>query len=108
MHTRGIVMSSLIVLIGANGACSSEPNGGPTIRYATSGPIAGPAGEGHFTFGAATAAMQIEEDQPESDWHYFTAPTSAGTEATYGPSKRPSSTARTAPSAEPRTTGEPS
>lgn len=59
-------------------SCGDEPKGGPTIDYAASGPIAGAAGLGSFTFGVSTAAMQIEEDQPQSDWHFYTAPTSEG------------------------------
>jgi len=78
MSARRIIVSS--VLLGASfaSACSSEADGGPTIEFATAGPIAGPAGAGHFTFGAATAAMQIEENQPQADWHVFTAPTAQG------------------------------
>lgn len=60
-------------------ACGgSSPNGGPTISFGEAGPIAGAAGQGSFTFGVATAAMQIEEDQPASDWYYWSLPVAQG------------------------------
>lgn len=53
-------------------ACGGGSSSGP-ITYSEPGPIAGEAGAGSFTFGVATASMQIEEDQPESDWYFWTA-----------------------------------
>lgn len=51
-------------------ACGGDA--GP-IDFPEAGPISGEAGRGTFTFGVATAAMQIEEDQPASDWYFWTA-----------------------------------
>lgn len=68
-----------LVLCSALGACSSsDSSGSPSIAFGIAGPIAGMHGAGSFTFGVATAAMQIEEDQPESDWYYWTLPISQG------------------------------
>jgi len=62
------------------------PDGGPVdmgpppdpIAFPAAGPIAGSAGEGTFTFGAATAAAQIEDANDESDWWFWTLPESEG------------------------------
>ena len=49
---------------------ADEPETG--IPFNSAGPISGSAGLNSFTFGAATAAAQIEEPVPESDWYLYT------------------------------------
>lgn len=38
------------------------------------GPISGPGGKGSFRFGVASAATQIEDQNPAVDWYVWTAP----------------------------------
>ena len=49
-----------------------------SIVYPEAGPVAGRAGRGSFTFGVATAAAQIEENNENADWWVFTQPESEG------------------------------
>ena len=49
-----------------------------TLRFGPLGPIAGPAGRGTFAFGVATAATQIEDQNPDTDWWLWTAPKPGG------------------------------
>ncbi len=63
----------LAVSLGAG--CSSDV---PDIALGPEGPVAGNAGLGSFTIGAATAAAQIEEDNVDSDWWIWTAPEAEG------------------------------
>lgn len=48
------------------------------IAFAAPGPLNGPAGVGSFRFGAATAATQIEDQNPNTDWYVFTQPKDQG------------------------------
>ncbi|MBO6935132.1 MAG: family 1 glycosylhydrolase [Deltaproteobacteria bacterium] len=67
---------------------AGPPDGGPIdmgpppdpITFPVEGPVAGAMGEGSFTFGAATAAAQIEDANDESDWWFWTLPTAMGGE----------------------------
>jgi beta-glucosidase len=65
--------SSLGVLLAAFG-CSSGEGSSLDVEFAPAGPVSGEQGRGSFTFGAATAAAQIEESVPELDWYLWTAP----------------------------------
>jgi beta-glucosidase len=65
---------ALAVLV-APAACSTPP---ARIDFATIGPLVGAAGRGSFRFGVATAATQIEDANPNTDWHLFTLPASRG------------------------------
>ncbi|AKF06028.1 family 1 glycosylhydrolase [Sandaracinus amylolyticus] len=62
------------------GRDASWPDGGPPdpVTFPEIGPLAGDEGEGSFRFGVATAATQIEDMNPSTDWYAFTAPTSEG------------------------------
>jgi beta-glucosidase len=55
-------------------ACGSgdDPSTTP-ITFGTIGPLVGDAGRGSFRFGAATAATQIEDMNPNTDWYLWTA-----------------------------------
>lgn len=63
---------------GTGGAGGASGAGGETgdgeIRFATRGPLATDAGKGHFTFGVATAATQIEDQNVSTDWYAWTSP----------------------------------
>jgi beta-glucosidase len=53
--------------------------GGPTdIDYPTSGPLSTAQGKGSFRFGAASAATQIEDQNPNTDWYVYTQPIAQG------------------------------
>jgi len=58
--------------------CSSSESGPPDIAYAAPGSLAAPSGKGSFRFGAASAATQIEDQNPGTDWYVFTAPPELG------------------------------
>ncbi len=62
-------------------ACGDDGGGGPPpepLTYGAIGPLVGEAGRGSFRFGAATAATQVEESVPESDWAVWTRPVAEG------------------------------
>ncbi|HEU4534454.1 MAG TPA: family 1 glycosylhydrolase, partial [Polyangiaceae bacterium] len=63
---------------GAAGAAGSGGVAPAELRFAAPGPLATDAGKGAFSFGAATAATQIEDQNPSTDWHLWTAPPPAG------------------------------
>lgn len=50
----------------------------PTISFGTFGSLAGASGQGHFRFGVSTAATQIEDRNPNTDWYTWTAPAPDG------------------------------
>src|SRR4051812_30501579 len=60
-------------------ACG-DPNSGDTspIDYGTIGPLVGDAGKGSWRFGVASAATQIEDMNPNTDWYVFTEPQAQG------------------------------
>jgi len=67
-----LVLLSLLACEGDSSGTANE------IAFPPEGPVAGDQGKGSFTFGAATAAAQIEESVPELDWHLWTQPTPDG------------------------------
>src|SRR5262249_13241305 len=56
------------------------PDLGPPvdITFGDVGPLEGAAGAGHFRFGVATGATQIEDMNTHTDWWLWTAPTAMG------------------------------
>lgn len=48
------------------------------IAFAELGPVALASGAGSFRFGAASAATQIEDDNPTTDWYAWTLPEDQG------------------------------
>lgn len=72
MFAAGLI--GLASVVGVAGCGSSSPPGG----YPKAGPVAGPAGAGSFTFGVATAAAQIEEDNVHSNWWIWSERTDDG------------------------------
>jgi beta-glucosidase/6-phospho-beta-glucosidase/beta-galactosidase len=61
-----------IALVG----CSDD--GAPALTFGSYGPLSTDAGRGSFRFGASTAATQIEDMNPATDWWLWTAPAPAG------------------------------
>jgi beta-glucosidase/6-phospho-beta-glucosidase/beta-galactosidase len=57
---------------GAAGGASVDPTA--PVSFAPLGSLWKPEGKGSFRFGAATAATQIEDQNPNTDWYVFTAP----------------------------------
>ncbi|MGE0398934.1 MAG: glycoside hydrolase family 1 protein [Kofleriaceae bacterium] len=64
---------AVVVLLAA---CGDDPP--PTISYGAMGSLTQPSGEGSFRFGAATAATQIEDMNPATDWYLWTQPVAEG------------------------------
>ena len=89
---RASLLLSVIVLVacGDDGGVVDEDGGPPDqgppdlgpppepITFPGEGPVAGSAGEGSFTFGAATAAAQIEDGNDAADWWFWTLPEAEG------------------------------
>ena len=48
------------------------------ISFGSIGPLSSDAGKGGFRFGVATAATQIEDMNPNTDWYVWTEPTAQG------------------------------
>jgi beta-glucosidase len=65
-----------VCLLGA--ACGDDGPSTEPITFGTMGPLAGDAGKGGFRFGAASAATQIEDQNSNTDWWYWTAPQGLG------------------------------
>lgn len=58
------------------GAGSSAPP--PDIHFAKVGSLTQPSGKGSFRFGAASAATQVEDQNPSTDWYLYTSPVDQG------------------------------
>lgn len=58
---------------GAGGGAPAEP-----ISFTEMGSLVSSEGKGSFRFGASTAATQIEDQNPNTDWYVFTAPEEEG------------------------------
>jgi beta-glucosidase len=71
MHKRGRWGVAWLALAAA---CGGD---GP-IPFAEPGSLAAESGRGSFTFGVATAATQIEDQNPHVDWHVWTLPEDEG------------------------------
>ncbi|MGB8331532.1 MAG: family 1 glycosylhydrolase [Polyangiales bacterium] len=73
MH-RSWMSGCFVVLV----ACSGSDSSTDGVAFPPEGPVGGEQGKGSFTFGAATAAAQIEESVPELDWYVWTKPAPDG------------------------------
>src|SRR5512140_1367511 len=67
-----------LLLLCALAACGDSGNPTSPISFGSMGPLAGDAGRGGFRFGAASAATQIEDMNPNTDWYAWTAPMPGG------------------------------
>jgi beta-glucosidase/6-phospho-beta-glucosidase/beta-galactosidase len=74
---RAMRMHAVVAGLSCLIACGDDAAPLP-ISFGTMGPLVGDAGRGGWRFGAATAATQIEDMNPHTDWWAFTAPTSLG------------------------------
>jgi beta-glucosidase len=70
VHRRTAAVTLLLFCLLA--ACGDDPP--PAITFGAPGSTSADSGRGSFTFGAATAATQIEDDNPNVDWYVWTAP----------------------------------
>ncbi|WP_437630331.1 glycoside hydrolase family 1 protein [Sorangium sp. So ce854] len=77
-------LAALPLLALAAAACSSAeavapaPPPLPDIGYGAPGSLSAPSGKGGFRLGAASAATQIEDRNPSTDWYVFTRPEAEG------------------------------
>jgi len=71
------VAIGLALAQGGPAGCSSGDDAG-TIAFGAVGPLSTDAGRGSFRFGIATAATQIEDMNPATDWYLWTQPVAAG------------------------------
>jgi beta-glucosidase len=68
-----------VALVCVLAACGGDPGADTSpITYAKIGPLVGDAGKGSWRFGVASAATQIEEMNPNTDWYVWTAPVDQG------------------------------
>lgn len=69
-------LASLLILLTA---CGGEPGASTDpIDFGSYGPLSTDAGKGSWRFGVATAATQIEDMNPNTDWFQWTQPTADG------------------------------
>lgn len=68
-------MALLAALVCGPGGCSDAEE---FIEFPAPGSISAPSGKGSFGFGVATAATQIEDQNPSVDWYAWTAPAPEG------------------------------
>lgn len=73
------VLPCVIVLAcGDEGASSPASRGESGVAFPEFGALSGDAGKKGFRFGAASAATQIEDRNPTTDWYLFTKPAADG------------------------------
>jgi len=68
----------LLVFASACASLDGGPVGSGTLAFSSVGSLSQDSGKGGFRFGAATAATQIEDRNPTTDWWLFTAPVDQG------------------------------
>ncbi len=66
------LLSPLLLLALLSIGCGEDPP--PPIEFAAPGSSSAASGLGSFRFGAATAATQIEDQNPTTDWYVWTQP----------------------------------
>jgi beta-glucosidase len=71
-------MRGVAVLLALAACGESGPAQPPPISFGAVGPLAGDAGRGSFRFGVASAATQIEDNNPNTDWYVWTGPAPTG------------------------------
>lgn len=73
---RVIPALCLACVVGSAPGCGDDPPA--ALSYGSLGPLAGEAGRGSFRFGVASAATQIEDANPATDWYVWTQPLADG------------------------------
>lgn len=76
MFMKRVLPVLAIVVASAFNACTTDD--GPDIRYKEPGSLVQKSGEKSFTFGASSAATQIEDQNPNTDWYKWTQPKADG------------------------------
>lgn len=71
--SRTLLTLALVVL---HGGCQPGPD--LEIAFGEPGSLGAGSGEGSFRFGASTAATQIEDENPDTDWYSWTLPGAEG------------------------------
>lgn len=81
----GVCGVALVAMVGCRGGEEGDGDGDgdgqgalAAIDFAEMGSRSAPSGKGSFTFGAATAATQIEDQNDRVDWHFWTLPEPEG------------------------------
>src|SRR5690349_24638403 len=69
-------MKHAVILAVLAAGCGGD--GAPAIELGPMGPLTGAAGIGSFRIGAASAATQIEDQNPSTDWFLWTQPEADG------------------------------
>ena len=79
MAGRMVIGCALLAALSAGCSSEDDPAGDDgSIAYPEMGSLSDPSGENSFRFGAASAATQIEDQNPNTDWYLFTQPTAEG------------------------------
>ena len=74
-----LALAGFISLVSCGGGGEDDGGAGvPDIVFGQPGSISQPSGVGGFSFGVATAATQIEDQNPNVDWYVWTAPVPDG------------------------------
>jgi beta-glucosidase len=68
----------VVCLLAGCGEEGTAPGGEAEIVFGPVGPLGADAGRDGFRFGVATAAAQIEDQNPGNDWYHWTLPTDQG------------------------------
>ncbi|NUP09075.1 MAG: glycoside hydrolase family 1 protein [Polyangiaceae bacterium] len=63
---------------GGSGGAGGSPEPQPAIAFTEMGSLVSEEGKGTFRFGASTAATQIEDQNENTDWWFFTLPEADG------------------------------
>ncbi|MEB2312756.1 MAG: family 1 glycosylhydrolase [Polyangiaceae bacterium] len=75
MPKRLLALPLLVLLFGCSG---SEEAPSRELRFGPMGSLTASAGKRGFRFGAASAATQIEDQNPNTDWYLWTKPVAEG------------------------------
>ncbi len=70
--------STLLLATSLLAAACGDDAAPAALAFGAPGSLASPAGAGSFRFGAASAATQIEDQNPTTDWYLWTRPVADG------------------------------
>jgi beta-glucosidase len=77
-----VALAALACACSSSSSKTSPPPPPPpapaTITFPSIGSLSAPSGKGHFRFGVASAATQIEDMDTNTDWYVFTEPVAMG------------------------------
>jgi hypothetical protein len=78
MISRRRLARGLLALLALGCSDDERPADDPTLHFAEIGSPSAPSGAQSFRFGAASAATQIEDQNPHTDWYVYTQPKAEG------------------------------